>query len=70
MNYHNPSIEDILISQSQGMDIANFRCDTCINYEGDLKCDKGVFIAFTGANLNNCHAYKLGKKCPHCGRIG
>jgi len=63
------TIGEELYKQSQGMDITNFICDTCVNYKGRCACEKNIFIAFVGANLNHCHAYKQGRKCPHCGRI-
>ena len=46
-----------------------FKCSTCCNYKGALKCGKGIFIAFEGANLSGCFGYEEGNKCRHCGRI-
>ena len=45
-----------------------FLCETCKNYKGSCICEKGVFIAFVGANIPLCHFYEQGKKCPYCGR--
>jgi hypothetical protein len=56
--------------QSMGVgDITVFWCASCRNYEGALVCKKGVFIAFEGANLSNCHFFDPGEKCSHCGKI-
>jgi len=60
------SIQDEIWKQSQGMDLSNFRCDTCANYNGKCVCKKNIFIAFVGANLSNCWGYENGIKCPHC----
>ena len=64
-----PSVESEIVRQSQDCGQDNFFCDTCRNYKGGLKCEQGIFIAFTGANMALCRFYKKGKKCPHCGRI-
>ena len=55
--------------QSQDVKPENFLCFTCKNYKGGCRCEANVFIAFEGANLSSCFAYRQGRKCPHCGRI-
>jgi len=45
-----------------------FICSDCKHYEGGCKCEKGVFIAFEGANISSCVYYETGIKCPHCRR--
>lgn len=60
---------DEILRQSQCWERGVFRCDTCRNYKGALACEKGLFIAFEGANLNHCGFYVPGKKCRHCGKI-
>lgn len=65
-----PYIEIIneMIKQSQPSEYA-FTCTSCKNYKGSLSCEKKVFIAFEGANLDHCSFYEVGRKCRHCGRI-
>lgn len=63
------SISEEIVKQSENMGWENFLCSSCRNYKGGCACEKGVFIAFTGANLSTCIYYIQGKKCPHCGRI-
>jgi hypothetical protein len=60
---------DEIARQSYNFDHGIFRCDSCLNYKGALSCEKNIFIAFEGANLNHCSFYVHGKKCRHCGRI-
>ena len=48
----------------------SFPCADCVNHTGGCQCNKGIFIAFEGANLSNCIYYERGRKCYHCGRIG
>lgn len=57
-----------IVRQSQDMRWDNFPCSSCKNYGGGCVCEKGVFIAFEGANLSNCMYQDKGKACPHCGR--
>lgn len=54
----------------QGQDIApeNFLCASCKNYKGALSCEKGLFIAFEGANLSHCSYFVRGRRCSHCGK--
>lgn len=44
-------------------------CPQCIHYKGKLICEKGIFIAFSGANMSGCCYYNSGKKCHHCGMM-
>jgi hypothetical protein len=53
--------------QAQGMCPEKFVCKDCINYKGNLACDKNVFIAFVGANMSSCSFYQWGITCAHCG---
>jgi len=62
------SIEDVIQRQSQNMSWCNFICSECGNYGGGCICNKGVFIAFTGANMSGCLYFRKGNICPHCGK--
>lgn len=66
--YTTNSIQTEMARQSQDMGGLNFICSDCRNYEGGCKCNLGVFIAFTGANMSTCRFYQNGSKCPHCGK--
>jgi len=63
------SIQVEMIRQSQDLKPEAFICKRCLSYEGSLKCAKGVFIAFTGANLSGCNWFQVGIKCIHCGKM-
>jgi len=54
--------------QSQGLQPANFICEECAYYDGGIGCKQNIFIAFKGANMRNCHHFKAGIRCPHCGK--
>lgn len=58
-----------MVKQSQNIEPGVFLCEQCTNYKGALVCQKGVFIAFEGANLSHCSFFWRGRKCPHCGRV-
>ena len=45
-----------------------FKCMSCIYYLGGVKCEKNVFIAYSGCDTSQCGKYKQGKICRHCGR--
>ena len=70
MLYHTTSnsIADEMVRQTQGMSLAEFRCDSCVYYDGAMRCQKNVFIAFVGANMGECRYYQWGITCKHCGR--
>ena len=53
--------------QSQNINPTNFICEKCAFYNGGVGCEQGIFVAFKGANMSNCHFFKPGVKCPHCG---
>ena len=61
-------IRSEIAKQSVDMGWDNFPCSSCKNYMGGCGCEKGVFIAFEGANLSGCIYQDKGKACPHCGR--
>ncbi len=63
------SITEAIAQQSAGINVSDWRCLTCRNYRGNLGCNKNVFIAFTGANMNLCAWYECGRKCRHCGKV-
>jgi len=62
------SIQQEMERQSIGMGQDSFICEGCKFYRGACGCDKGVFIAFVGANMKECTSYRKGMKCPHCGQ--
>jgi hypothetical protein len=62
-------LEKEMVKQSQNWEQGVFRCASCLNYKGACTCEKGIFIAFEGANLTHCSYYQQGKKCRHCGRM-
>ena len=62
-------IYDEMVKQSQDVSPQNFRCSTCVYYDGRLICRLGTFIAFDGANMSHCSRYRLGKGCPNCGKM-
>ena len=63
------NIGDEIYKQSIDMGWDNFICHDCSNYEEGCKCIKGIFIAFTGANMSGCRYFEKGHKCKHCGKI-
>lgn len=63
------SVSEAIARQSENINVDDWLCLTCKNYEGDLRCKKNVFIAFTGANMRGCYFYEHGHKCRHCGRV-
>lgn len=54
--------------QSQNIKPYNFICEGCKFYDGGVGCEQNVFIAFKGANMRVCSFFKIGMKCPHCGK--
>ncbi len=62
------SIRTEIEKQSQNMSWDNFLCSICKNYQGKLICLKGVFIAFTGANMSGCYYFEGGRLCKRCGK--
>lgn len=63
------NITDEILRQSQNVKPGVFSCSSCLHYKGALVCEKGIFIAFEGANLLHCPQFDGGKKCRHCGKI-
>ena len=57
----------LMVKQARNMG-DTFICEHCKNYEGGCACAQHIFIAFTGANMEHCHYYERGVKCPYCGR--
>jgi len=60
------TLEDIIYEQSPTVD--GWICPTCIHYEGGVKCEQGIFITYTRANMKGCYWFELGKECKHCGK--
>lgn len=58
-----------IVRQSQDIQPDNFICNECKNYHGALSCEKGIFIAFEGANLSGCPYFSPGRKCRYCGKV-
>ncbi len=48
------SLQDEIWRQSAGIEPYNFICRSCVNHKGGCGCEKGVFIAFEGANTTGC----------------
>ena len=63
------TIMEEITRQSQNVRPENFICATCKYHTDGYGCQKGVFVAFQGANMSGCGWYELGKPCPHCGRM-
>ncbi len=63
------AITEAIARQSDGINVDDWRCLTCRNYKGNLACNKNVFIAFTGANMNLCAFYERGQRCAHYGKV-
>ena len=63
------SMRDEMVKQSQNIEPSAFLCDYCKSYKGKLSCEKGIFIAFAGANLSHCSFFERGRSCKYCGRI-
>jgi len=61
-------IAEEIVKQSQGAGWENFVCSVCKNYAGGCVCERGVFIAFEGADVSGCIYQEKGRACPHCGR--
>ncbi len=69
MIMNNTIIEELTHQSTPSLNgTCNFICSECKNYKGSCICEKGVFIAFVGANIPLCSFYEWGKHCPHCGR--
>ena len=64
----NETIGSEIVRQSQDVGPNTFVCPCCKNYEGGLKCSKGVFIVFTGANMFKCCFFEPVQVGPHCHR--
>lgn len=64
----NGDIQAEILKQSQDMGWGNFKCSGCKNYGGGCICNKGIFVAFEGANTSTCVYFDEGQACPHCGR--
>jgi len=62
-------IEEEIWKQSYDVGVETFICKTCTHYLKGCRCEKGIFIAFEGANLYGCRCWEPGDRCRHCGKI-
>ena len=60
-----PTIADLIAWQSRSGGC--FACRDCRHYAGRLICERGVFIAFEGANMSDCSAYETERRRPQGG---
>lgn len=58
-----------MMGQGNDINVDDWLCLACVNYLGKLRCQRNVFIAFTGANMSLCCYYQQSQICIHCGNV-